>query len=110
MYHSTAILLADGSVLVSGSNPNKDVTTVQWGTSYVVQHPTHTVRLPRQLELRRCRVEPYLHAYQLVIQPGQHQGRRHPHWFLDALREWKPKPTQALPPRLVLRDADTTDR
>jgi hypothetical protein len=37
MYHSTAILLADGSVLVSGSNPNKDVTTVQWGTSYVVE-------------------------------------------------------------------------
>jgi hypothetical protein len=37
MYHSTAILLADGSILVSGSNPNKDVTTVQWGTSYVVE-------------------------------------------------------------------------
>lgn len=37
MYHSTAILLADGSILVSGSNPNADVTTVQWGTSYVVE-------------------------------------------------------------------------
>jgi len=37
MYHSTALLLADGSLLVSGSNPNKDVTTVQWGTSYVVE-------------------------------------------------------------------------
>lgn len=37
MYHSTAVLLADGSLLVSGSNPNKDVTTVQWGTSYVVE-------------------------------------------------------------------------
>jgi hypothetical protein len=37
MYHSTAVLLADGSLLVSGSNPNKDVTTAQWGTSYVVE-------------------------------------------------------------------------
>lgn len=37
MYHSTALLLADGSLLVSGSNPNKDVTTAQWGTSYVVE-------------------------------------------------------------------------
>lgn len=37
MYHSTAILLADGSLLISGSNPNKDVTTVKWGTSYVVE-------------------------------------------------------------------------
>ncbi|WOO82856.1 Aldehyde oxidase GLOX [Vanrija pseudolonga] len=42
MYHSTAILLADGSVLVSGSNPNKDVTNVQWGTKYSVEkwYPT----------------------------------------------------------------------
>lgn len=37
MYHSSAILLADGSVLVSGSNPNKDVTQGQWGTSYEVE-------------------------------------------------------------------------
>ena len=37
MYHSTAILLSDGALLVSGSNPNKDVTTVKWGTSYVVE-------------------------------------------------------------------------
>ena len=37
MYHSTAILLADGSLLVSGSNPNADVSFVQWGTSYVVE-------------------------------------------------------------------------
>lgn len=37
LYHSTAILLPDGSLLISGSNPNKDVTTVKWGTSYVVE-------------------------------------------------------------------------
>jgi hypothetical protein len=37
MYHSTALLLADGSLIVSGSNPNKDVTDVKWGTSYVVE-------------------------------------------------------------------------
>lgn len=37
MYHSTAVLLADGSLLVSGSNPNKDVTSTKWGTSYVVE-------------------------------------------------------------------------
>ncbi|WWC57666.1 uncharacterized protein I303_100200 [Kwoniella dejecticola CBS 10117] len=37
MYHSTAILLPDSSVLVSGSNPNKDVTFEQWGTSYEVE-------------------------------------------------------------------------
>lgn len=37
MYHSSAILLRDGSILVSGSNPNKDVTFVKWGTSYVVE-------------------------------------------------------------------------
>lgn len=32
MYHSTAILLADASVLICGSNPNKDFTTAQWRT------------------------------------------------------------------------------
>lgn len=37
MYHSTAILLADSSVLISGSNPNKDVTSEQWPTSYSVE-------------------------------------------------------------------------
>ncbi|WWD22747.1 hypothetical protein CI109_107240 [Kwoniella shandongensis] len=37
MYHSTAILLADSSVLISGSNPNKDVTFAQWSTSYEVE-------------------------------------------------------------------------
>jgi hypothetical protein len=30
MYHSTAILLPDSSILVAGSNPNKDFTTDQW--------------------------------------------------------------------------------
>ncbi|WRT63285.1 uncharacterized protein IL334_000189 [Kwoniella shivajii] len=37
MYHSTAILLPDSSVLISGSNPNKDVTFDQWSTSYEVE-------------------------------------------------------------------------
>lgn len=37
MYHSTAILLSDGSVLVSGSNPNADVTMTQWATKYSVE-------------------------------------------------------------------------
>jgi hypothetical protein len=32
MYHSTAILLPDSSILISGSNPNKDFTTEQWRT------------------------------------------------------------------------------
>ena len=32
MYHSTAILLPDSSVLISGSNPNKDFTTEQWSS------------------------------------------------------------------------------
>ncbi|KAL1408773.1 hypothetical protein Q8F55_005586 [Vanrija albida] len=30
MYHSTAVLLPDGSVLISGSNPNADFTNNQW--------------------------------------------------------------------------------
>lgn len=30
MYHSTAILLPDSAVLISGSNPNKDFTNEQW--------------------------------------------------------------------------------
>lgn len=37
MYHSTAILLSDGAVLVSGSNPNKDFTTTPWATKYSVE-------------------------------------------------------------------------
>jgi hypothetical protein len=42
MYHSTAILLADGSVMVSGSNPNPDVATEGWPTKYSVEkwYPT----------------------------------------------------------------------
>ncbi|KAK4686430.1 hypothetical protein P7C73_g3698, partial [Tremellales sp. Uapishka_1] len=32
MYHSTALLMADGSVFISGSNPNADFTTAQWGS------------------------------------------------------------------------------
>ena len=32
MYHSTAILLPDSSILISGSNPNKDYTDQQWRT------------------------------------------------------------------------------
>lgn len=47
MYHSTAILMADGSVLVSGSNPNKDFTNTQWGSKTSVErwypwYYTHT--------------------------------------------------------------------
>lgn len=37
MYHSTAVLLKDGSLLISGSNPNADVTNTKWGTSYSVE-------------------------------------------------------------------------
>lgn len=37
MYHSSVVLLKDGSLLVSGSNPNADVTTEPWKTSYVVE-------------------------------------------------------------------------
>jgi hypothetical protein len=32
MYHSTSVLLPDSSILISGSNPNPDFTTVQWRT------------------------------------------------------------------------------
>ncbi|KAK3349690.1 copper radical oxidase [Lasiosphaeria hispida] len=40
MYHSTAILLSDGSVFVSGSNPNSDVVPLEdtrYGTEYRVE-------------------------------------------------------------------------
>ncbi|KLO12283.1 glyoxal oxidase [Schizopora paradoxa] len=39
MYHSGAMLIADGSVLVSGSNPNADFTTgVKYSTEYRVEY------------------------------------------------------------------------
>jgi hypothetical protein len=37
MYHSTVVLLKDGSLLISGSNPNADVNTTKWATSYSVE-------------------------------------------------------------------------
>jgi hypothetical protein len=39
MYHSTAILLSDGSIFVSGSNPNADVYPLEdrYGTEYRVE-------------------------------------------------------------------------
>jgi hypothetical protein len=37
LYHSTVVLLKDGSLLISGSNPNADVSTKQWATSYSVE-------------------------------------------------------------------------
>lgn len=60
MYHSSAILLADSSILISGSNPNKDVTLTQWPTTYTVEQwyplwynedrPSPTSDLPTSLE------------------------------------------------------------
>lgn len=37
MYHSTAVCLPDGAILISGSNPNADYSTIQWGTKYSVE-------------------------------------------------------------------------
>lgn len=37
MYHSTGITLPDGSIMISGSNPNADYQTRQWGTKYSVE-------------------------------------------------------------------------
>jgi hypothetical protein len=37
MYHSSATLLPDGSVWISGSNPNADVSTKHWATEYRVE-------------------------------------------------------------------------
>lgn len=37
MYHSTAVLIPDGSIVISGSNPNKDFTTRQWGSKTSVE-------------------------------------------------------------------------
>lgn len=38
MYHSSASLLPDGSVMVAGSNPNGDVSTVKYVTQYHVEY------------------------------------------------------------------------
>jgi hypothetical protein len=38
LYHSSASLLPDGSVIVAGSNPNEDVTTTKWATEYRVEY------------------------------------------------------------------------
>lgn len=37
LYHSSALLLEDGSVMSAGSNPNTDVTTSHWPTEYRVE-------------------------------------------------------------------------
>lgn len=37
LYHSTVVLLKDGSLLISGSNPNADVETATFATSYSVE-------------------------------------------------------------------------
>lgn len=37
MYHSSVVLLKDGSLLISGSNPNADVSNTTWATSYSVE-------------------------------------------------------------------------
>ena len=39
MYHSTAVLLPDGSVMIAGSNPNADVnTTTTYPTTYTAEY------------------------------------------------------------------------
>jgi len=38
LYHSTASLLPDGSVIVAGSNPNADVSTTKYATEYRVEY------------------------------------------------------------------------
>lgn len=37
MYHSTATLMPDASVLIAGSNPNGDVTTTKYATTYDIE-------------------------------------------------------------------------
>jgi len=37
MYHSTATLVPDGRIMIAGSNPNNDVTTVKYPTEYRVE-------------------------------------------------------------------------
>jgi len=49
MYHSTASLLPDGSIIVAGSNPNADVTTTKYATEYRVEYfqpPYMSMRRP----------------------------------------------------------------
>ncbi|EIW67797.1 hypothetical protein TREMEDRAFT_39940 [Tremella mesenterica DSM 1558] len=48
MYHSTALLLPDGSIILAGSNPRADVSYDPWPTSYSVErwYP-HWYNLPR---------------------------------------------------------------
>jgi len=38
LYHSSASLLPDGSIIVAGSNPNGDVNTTKWATEYRVEY------------------------------------------------------------------------
>jgi len=38
LYHSTASLLPDGRILLAGSNPNNDVTTVKYPTEYRTEY------------------------------------------------------------------------
>ena len=37
MYHSTATLTPNGTIMIAGSNPNVDVTTVKYATEYRVE-------------------------------------------------------------------------
>ncbi|CAE7085530.1 unnamed protein product [Rhizoctonia solani] len=37
LYHSVATLVPDGSIMIAGSNPNLDVSTVAFGTEYRVE-------------------------------------------------------------------------
>jgi len=37
LYHSSATLLPDSSVLIAGSNPNPDFTKKKWKTEYAVE-------------------------------------------------------------------------
>lgn len=76
MYHSSAILLADGAVLISGSNPNADVTDVQWGTKYSVEkwYPTwyHETRpVPSGFPSSLSYVSHHCPVLQLTAQGGE---------------------------------------
>lgn len=37
MYHSTATLTPNGTIMIAGSNPNLDVSTVKYATEYRVE-------------------------------------------------------------------------